>query len=130
MPLEKVVGLHIVAELYGCKPELISRLENVRKILDEIVKKSDLTVIDSKHHQFKPHGVTCLYLLAESHLFVHTWPEYGYIAVDIFTCGDEKKAKIAYELIVKEFKPKKVKRIEIKRGIGEIINKKEIRILV
>ncbi len=124
------MGLHIVAELYGCNPELISKLENVKNILDKIVKESELTVIDSKHHQFKPYGVTCLYLLAESHLFVHTWPEYKYVAVDIFTCGDEKKAKYAYELIIKEFKPNKVKKIEIKRGIGEIINKKEIRILV
>ncbi len=130
MRLEKVVGLHIVAELYGCDPELISRLENVKRILDKIVKVSELTVLDSKHHQFEPYGVTSLYLLAESHLFVHTWPEYGYVAVDIFTCGDEEKAKVAYELIIKEFKPKKVKKIEIKRGIGEIVNKKEIKLLV
>ncbi len=115
--MEKIVGVHLLVELYGCDPSLIADAEVFKEKIEKIAKEAELTVLKSYHHQFHPYGVTSLMLLAESHLFVHTWPEYNYIAADIFTCGDERKAYKALELMIKEFKAKDIKKIEIKRGI-------------
>ncbi|MCX8191942.1 MAG: adenosylmethionine decarboxylase, partial [Nitrososphaerales archaeon] len=68
-------------------------------------------------YQFEPYGVSAVYLLSESHLSIHTWPEYGYIALDIFTCGDDGPALKTFELMVEEFQPKKVKKRVIRRDI-------------
>ncbi len=82
----------------------------VKSIVDRVVKKAEFTVLGSNYHQFKPFGVSCVYLLAESHISIHTWPESNYVAVDIFTCGDESKAFEAAKLLEKGFSPKKVKK--------------------
>ncbi|RLG58233.1 MAG: adenosylmethionine decarboxylase [Candidatus Hydrothermarchaeota archaeon] len=111
------VGLHLVVELYGCKREDISTLEVYKEKIERVVNKSGVTVLSSYHHQFNPHGVTSIFLLAESHFTVHTWPEYNYMAVDIFTCGSTEKAWQVLECLKEEFKPVKVKVIDIIRGI-------------
>ena len=113
------MGIHVIAEFLGVSPKKISRVEKTREILDRVIAKSGLHCISSSFHQFKPHGVSAVYLLAESHLSVHTWPEHGYLALDIFTCGSEKSALRAFELLVEEFKPKIVKKQIIRRNLYE-----------
>jgi len=103
------MGLHIIAEFLGVKREKIARTRQMRQIVERVVKKSGLNVICSAYHQFKPHGVTCVYLLKESHLAIHTWPEVNYAAVDIFTCDRTGKAEKVLELLKEEFQPQRVK---------------------
>jgi S-adenosylmethionine decarboxylase len=109
------MGIHIIAELWGVEPQKISRVETVREILDSAINESGLHVVSSNFHQFEPYGVTAIYLLSESHLSVHTWPEYSYVALDIFTCGDDAPAMKAFELLLKEFKPTHIKKRIIRR---------------
>lgn len=68
-------------------------------------------------YKFRPHGVTGVILIAESHLSLHTWPEKGYVAIDIFTCGSRMDPWKAYKRIVEEIKPKRVRVLELKRGV-------------
>ncbi|MEM1539889.1 MAG: adenosylmethionine decarboxylase [Candidatus Bathyarchaeia archaeon] len=112
------MGIHIIAEFRGVDPKRISKVEDLRVVLDRVVAKSGLHVISSSFHQFEPHGVSAIYLLSESHLSVHTWPEYGYVALDIFTCGDDGPALKAFELLLEEFKPKSVEKRVIRRDVG------------
>jgi S-adenosylmethionine decarboxylase len=104
------MAVHIIAEFIGVDPTLIKKARSMKKVLDRIVKVSGLNAISSCYHQFKPFGVSCVYLLKESHLSVHTWPECGYMALDIFSCGKKEKTLKAFELLKKEFSPKKVKK--------------------
>ncbi|HDN63060.1 adenosylmethionine decarboxylase [Candidatus Bathyarchaeota archaeon] len=113
------MGIHIIAEFLGVDPEKISRVEETRRILDSIVARSGLHPISSSFHQFEPYGVSAVYLLQESHLSVHTWPEYGYMALDIFTCGSEEAAEKAFELMVEEFKPKVIEKQVLRRNLYE-----------
>ncbi len=113
------MGIHIIVEFLGVEPEKISLVKNVKKILDNIVKKSKLNVISYSFHQFKPFGVSGFYLLRESHLSIHTWPEYSYFTADIYSCGDEKNAMKAFELLLKEFSPKVMKKRIIRYGLYE-----------
>lgn len=113
------MGIHIVADLLGVDPEKISRIEGIRDIFDRAVSESNLKVISSNFYQFEPYGVSAVYLLRESHLSIHTWPEHGYIALDIFTCGPGESAFKAFELLVKEFKPKVIKKKVLRRNLYE-----------
>ena len=95
-------------------------MEKIRTILDSVVSKSGLHVISSSFHQFEPQGVSAVYLLSESHLSVHTWPEYGYVALDIFTCGDDDNIALkAFDLLVEAFEPEIVEKKILRRDLYE-----------
>jgi len=110
------VGLHIIAELYGVDPEKISFVEDVAPVVERIVREANLTRIESYYHQFEPHGVTGIVLLAESHVSLHTWPEHGLVNLDIFTCGDPENAKKAFDLFLEAFQPRNYRHIQLDRG--------------
>jgi S-adenosylmethionine decarboxylase len=113
------MGIHVIAEFLGVNPEKISRVEKTREILDRVIANSGLHAVSSRFHQFVPHGVSAVYLLSESHLSIHTWPEYEYVALDIFTCGADRPALKAFRLLVEEFQPKIVKKKIIRRDLYE-----------
>jgi S-adenosylmethionine decarboxylase len=102
--------VHIVADFYGVPGDLISQVKQVKKILKEAIERAKLSIVGSRFFQFNPHGVTGIFLLKESHVSIHTWPEYGYCALDIFTCKDDKSAFVAYDYLLKKLKPKKIKK--------------------
>lgn len=118
------MGIHILAEFLGVDQGKISRVERTREILDRVVSRSGFRAVSSSFYQFEPYGVSAVYLLAESHLSVHTWPEYGYLALDIFSCGGEEPALRAYELLVEEFQPVTVERRIIRRNLYEKVGAK------
>lgn len=109
------VGIHLIAEFWGSK--IIESKKEIKKILIKAAKKAKNTPLEIAIHKFSPQGITGIILLAESHIALHGWPEKNYLAVDIFTCGDKAMPKAALEYLKKKFKPKKVKVLEIKRGI-------------
>lgn len=111
-----IVGRHIIAELYGVSKELISDEIEVRKIIEEVVKEVEFTKVGSIYKQFNPHGVTGVVLIGESHISVHTWPEYELVNLDIFTCGDACKIEKAFKLFLQKFKPKSYRHCILERG--------------
>jgi len=115
----QAIGTHILAEFYGVNPGLISEVAEVQKRLEQVVKKGKFNVLHSRFHQFEPQGVTAFYLLAESHVSIHTWPEHGYFAVDLFTCGKEGNAHIGFDELVKQFPAEKVEKTVKVRGSEE-----------
>ena len=94
-----VVGVHSLLEMHGCPPELLDDLEAVRAALRAGADAARGTLLGECAHDFEPQGVTVVGLLAESHISIHTWPEHGYAAADIFTCGTEGAPEAACRLI-------------------------------
>lgn len=113
------MGIHIIADFLGVDPRKIARVEDLRVILDRVISKSGLHVVSSIFHQFEPHGVSAAYILSESHLSVHTWPECGYVALDIFTCGSDECALKAFDLLIDELKPATVEKKVLRREFYE-----------
>ncbi len=89
------LGKHLIIELYNCDRKLIDDPGYIESALLEAVKISGATVIGTVFHKYAPQGVTGVVVVAESHFSIHTWPEYGYCAVDIFTCGETVKPEKA-----------------------------------
>jgi len=79
------VGTHVIAELFDCKK--LGDADQIERVLLDAAHRCGATVLHSKFHRFEPQGLTGYILLAESHISIHTWPEYGYAAVDAFTFG-------------------------------------------
>jgi S-adenosylmethionine decarboxylase len=81
------LGEHYICDLSGCNPALLFNAKQAMALFTQAVKMSGLTIVDEGYFEFSPHGFTCFLLLAESHASLHAWPEYGYCAVDLFTCN-------------------------------------------
>jgi len=116
----KALGKHLIVELYDCERSLIDRVDQVEAILVEAVKVSKATIIKPVFHQFNPHGVSGVVVIAESHFSIHTWPEYGYCALDIFTCGEQIDSDLALQFLKKAFRAKNMSIMELKRGTLDV----------
>jgi S-adenosylmethionine decarboxylase len=116
----KALGKHLIVELYDCDRSLIDRVDQVEAILVEAVKVSKATIIKPVFHQFNPHGVSGVVVIAESHFSIHTWPEYGYCALDIFTCGEQIDSDLALQFLKKAFRAKNMSVMELKRGTLDV----------
>jgi S-adenosylmethionine decarboxylase len=111
---QKSLGIHLVADFwFGEKIEDPRELE---KILIEAAKKAGNTSLKFSYHKFNPQGITGVLLLAESHIAFHSWPEFDYLAIDIFTCGNKVFPEKALKYLKSILKPKKVKVLKIERG--------------
>lgn len=81
------LGKHWILELYDCPADLLSDPSRIGVIMANAAKAMKATIVEQKFHHFSPLGVSGVIIIKESHLTIHTWPEYGYAAIDIFTCG-------------------------------------------
>ena len=112
--MEKM-GTHLVVDAWQAPAELLNDPEQIRAAMIEAIAAGEATLIDLCVHQFSPHGVTATATLAESHIAIHTWPEYGYFAADLFFCG-KGKPKVAMKVLQTALQAKEVKMHEMDRG--------------
>ena len=107
------LGTHIIAEFFDCQK--LNDLKLVRTSLKEAALLCGATILHTKFHKFSPQGLTGYILLAESHISIHTWPEHGYAAVDVFTCGLMNTEK-AVHYLAKQFQAQRIESRKIIRG--------------
>jgi S-adenosylmethionine decarboxylase len=117
------LGKHLLIELNDCNRELLNDLEAIREIMLAAAIGSGATVLGESFHQFSPQGVSGVIIIAESHLTIHTWPEHGYAAADIFTCGTTVLPEKAADIIIERFAPKNHSIIQMFRGTVGVIEK-------
>jgi S-adenosylmethionine decarboxylase len=111
------LGRHLLLELFDCDTDAINNLEAVKAALIEAAKRAQATIVDVVFHEFNPFGVSGVVVIAESHLSIHTWPEYRYAAVDIFSCGDVLQPEVAANYLVEEFKAERTSVVDVQRGM-------------
>jgi len=112
----KSLGQQLIVELYGCDRTLLDDPICLERILTEAISRSGGTIIKPCFHQFSPHGVTGVIVIAESHVAVHTWPEFGYCALDVFTCGTQVNTEQIFEHVRLELQAQETSVMEVKRG--------------
>lgn len=119
------MGTHLVIDAWQTPAELLNDPDAIREALIKAINMGQATLIELCVHQFSPHGVTATATLAESHIAIHTWPEHGYFAADLFFCG-AGKPKLAAKILQTTLQAKQIKIREFDRGIfGEKEQKKE-----
>ena len=108
-------GAHYLIDLHDCDPKLIELVGPTREIILRAAKECGATILEDFFHQFDPFGVSGVVLIAESHFSVHTWPENGFVAADIFTCGD-MQPQVAIDVMRKDFRAKEAMVKVVVRG--------------
>ena len=111
------LGRHVLAEFYGCPEELLNNLKQVENDMVSAAKKAGADVREVVFHEFAPQGLSGVVVISESHLTIHTWPELGYAAVDVFTCGETVDPWISCNYLKEKFMAENMTAREISRGI-------------
>ena len=111
------LGRHLLLELFDCDLDAINNLEAVKQTLVEAARRAQATIVDVVFHEFNPFGISGVVVIAESHLSIHTWPEYRYAAVDIFSCGDTLQPDVAASYLVEQFGAERTSMVEMQRGM-------------
>lgn len=111
------LGRHFLLELKDCDRNLLNDLDALKKLLRTAAVDCGAEILGDSFHRFSPQGVSGVVVIAESHLFIHTWPEHGYAAVDIFTCGTRVKPEVAAEILIEKLGSQNHVVIEMQRGI-------------
>ncbi len=117
----KSLGRHLLVEFYGCDAEVLDDVAAIEDHMRTAARKANSTIVNSTFHRFSPYGVSGVVVIAESHLSIHTWPEYGYAAVDLFTCGESVDPWKAFEYLKEVLRSKRESAVELKRGKYEEI---------
>ena len=111
------LGRHLLIELRQCDSELLDDIRYIEEAMVGAADEAGATIVGKSFHKFDPRGVTGIVAIAESHLCIHTWPEHGYAAVDIFTCGSEFKPREAAASIISSLQCANPEITEIQRGL-------------
>jgi S-adenosylmethionine decarboxylase len=111
------LGKHLLLELKDCNAELLNDMEYLREALSSVALSIGATVIKDSFYQFSPQGISGVVIIAESHISIHTWPEFCYAAVDVFTCGEVIQPARAVKPLAEKLKAKSTSYLELKRGL-------------
>lgn len=123
----KALGRHILVEFLNCKADVLNDVAAIENAMVEAAQIAGATVINSTFHHFSPYGVSGVVVIQESHLAIHTWPEYRYAAVDLFTCGDTVDPWVSFEHLKKEFEAS-YSALEMNRGSTHVLKKGNIQV--
>jgi len=113
----KGLGRHVLAEVYGCEFDILNDLDKIREVMVSAALSAGAEVIETTFHRFSPQGISGVVVISESHLAIHTWPEFGYAAVDVFTCGTTVDPWVSCHYLKRQFTAERMAAKEIKRGI-------------
>jgi S-adenosylmethionine decarboxylase len=121
----QALGRHLLCEYHGCDRARLNQPETIRTELVRAVTLAGATPLHEVVHAFSPHGVTGVVVIAESHFAIHTWPEHGFAAVDLFTCGDTVDPYQAFEHLRAALAAESHSVVEIRRGLfaGDVKHK-------
>ncbi len=114
---EPSLGSHLLVELFDCDPASLKREGEVAQAMLRAARDSEATVVAQSFHEFQPFGVSGAVIIQESHYTIHTWPEHGYAAVDLFYCGGTVRVARAVDVLRERFKPGRIKFLVVRRGV-------------
>jgi S-adenosylmethionine decarboxylase len=107
----------MLLELFDCDPDAINSLDIVKTSMVEAAKRAQATIVDVIFHEFNPFGISGVVVIAESHLAIHTGPEYSYAAIDVFSCGETLQPQVAVEHLVEQLGAARTSVVELQRGV-------------
>ena len=122
----KPVGFHFIGELRFSKQESLLNNDLIQKIFINSLLSANLVVLDIFHHNFQPFGYSAIAALQTSHAAIHTWPEHGYISIDLFICDDFTKGIHVIRYLKEKFKPEKAEFFYIERGNESMMTYKPV----
>ena len=117
--MSHALSKHLLVDLYGCSADLLNDVTALETVMIEAAQRAGATVINSMFHHFSPFGVSGVVVIQESHLTIHTWPEQGFAAIDLFTCGTQTKPRRALIHLKRALQSTRVEVRQFRRGQGD-----------
>ena len=111
------LGKHFLLDLKDCNKELLDDIDFIKNVLYSVAEETGNKVIGEAFHTFLPQGLSGVVLVSGAHLCVHTWPEYGYAAIDIFTYGDPFQPEDVSRSVIEKLECRNPAIVELKRGV-------------
>jgi S-adenosylmethionine decarboxylase len=124
------LGIHLLIEFTYCNRQKIDNLDFLEKIMSQAAEVAGATVLKTAFQDFNPQGVSGVVVIAESHLTIHSWPEHGYAAVDIFTCGTRVDPWKAAQFLKEELEAEDMQVKYFPRGIPEAEDQRKLELRV
>ena len=118
------LGKQLLMELKDCDKEILNDMDSLKNAMLMAANEAGATVLGESFHRFSPQGISGVVIIAESHLFIHTWPEYGYAAADIFTCGDSVQPEKAARILIEKLGARNHSTVEMQRGNLDVVESK------
>jgi len=110
------LGEKVLAEFYGCSVSAINDSGLIRAAMLEAARRAKATIVADVFHEFNPHGISGVVVIAESHIAIHSWPEHGCASVDLFTCSADMEPRAAIDYLKSVFQAERVEIQVVKRG--------------
>lgn len=117
------LGSHLLVELFDCDHEALKLESSVGGAMLSAAHESRATIVAQSFHEFKPYGVSGAVIIQESHYTIHTWPEHGYAAIDLFYCGGTVHVHKAVDVLTERFRPGRMKFLVVRRGVQDEVEK-------
>lgn len=111
-----------MGEFFGCDQGILNDSAAIEHIMNDAADICGATIVNSVFHLFNPHGISGVVVIAESHLAIHTWPEFNYAAVDVFTCGTRVDPWRALDYLEEALRAEKASTVEVQRGELDVEN--------
>jgi len=122
----RMLGKHAIIDLSGCNSEIIRNCKFIHDTLVEAADIARLTVLGIMDHRFAPEGYTAVLMLEESHLSIHTWPEYNYASIDLYSCNLQTDFQAVIDFLTNEFQATVTRFTFLERGFVEICSVNEL----
>ena len=122
-PDSGVLARHLLAEYYGCDVDLLDSVEGLKPLLVGAAEAARTTVLNVHLHKFQPQGVSGVVILAESHLAVHTWPEFGFASIELYVCGEDADPAAGHAYLEEHLRPSHTKIQTVSRGSMELVRR-------
>lgn len=119
------LGKHLLIDLYGCPADLLNDVAALETVMVEAAHRAGATVLNTTFHRFSPCGVSGVVVIQESHLTIHTWPEQGFAAIDLFTCGEQTRPRRALAYLKRTLQSEHCEVQRLVRGQGDSSQKHE-----
>ncbi len=113
------LGYHYVIEASGCDPKALSDIDFLKRVLIEAARVGEMDVRSTYFYMFSPHGVSGMVVVSGSHISIHTWPEKGYAAIDVYTCDVRSKPEKTIDYILEKIRASYAHITEIERGVED-----------
>ena len=104
----RITGTHYIIDLFGCNRQQINSVAFLKKVMSDSIEGTDIVLLDNAFYPFKPQGVTGFFLLSTSHMSVHSWPEYGYLSIDVYTCSNDESTRKVVDYILEKILHRKM----------------------
>lgn len=114
----RALAQHTLLEFYDCDASLLKRAREVKTLLCDAVREGGGTIVKAVFHNFSPYGVSGVVVITESHVTIHTWPEYAYAAVDIFSCSEKLDHAAIRKQLKQALRSRRVTGKSFRRGVG------------